>query len=113
LRFWIVINQSFVLNAEHFLITEDGEKMPAVVPVKCSDGRIYMLKRHGWLATLADRIESKTALSALSDSLSNVPVHISEPSIISKPWTAEISDIFDGHSVEDDGLTFRLEDCMI
>lgn len=59
----------------------------------------------------------RTVLSVISERLkerlSKVPVHYSEPSVASKPWTADKSDIFDGYTVEDDGLTFRLDDCMI
>ena len=58
-------------------------------------------------------------LSALTSSChdvvntANAKAHGSMLSEATIPWSAAVSDLFDGISIVDDGLTYRLEDCMI
>ena len=64
------------------------------------------------IKTLSDKDMSKIVLQALGDSLKG-PKVLSVFSDASKPWTVDCDDMFECISIVDDGLSFRLEDCMI
>lgn len=84
-----------------------------------SDGTIWAFNRDREITSLNDSKSAGTVLTALTTSCrdvvhtANAKLHGSMLSEVTIPWSAAVSDLFDGISIVEDGLTYRLEDCMI
>ena len=80
---------------------------------------IWAFNRDREIATLNDSKSSTTVLNALTASCTEVVRAAqakesgSAVSEVTRPWSEAVTDVFDEISIVSDGLTFRLEDCVI
>jgi hypothetical protein len=83
-----------------------------------SDGAIWAFNRDREIMSLNDSKSAGAVLSALTTSCRDVvdtvfaKAHGSMITEATIPWSAVMSDMFDGIGIVNDGLAIRLEDCM-